>query len=766
MTKMKSENTKLKSKVFKSEKELLKKNKEVKRLLEQLNAPSAGLYNISRQLMPKKSSKSVSQLVMGLKKKISIIQKENKTLKEGLDALKKSLKMTTTQELDAEISTYSKECTRLRIVLEQLTQEKIYANSESDEKIINTFKEQEDTLGKLQAESKTISEKLAKTTKEIEKLKGTKSNSGSPDSSNQDLMMEQMREIQKLKDQIEAMKKATKSKSQVDELNKEKAAYLKKSNDNEQIIRDLGMELVQHKRAKETELKELKKNMEGDAGENEEKKILDVVDKEALRSIVTELRLNIILSHIERKDLQKILFKNYKDSELISIHELSKTLRRTPGSLNSDSAIKLARYIIEPNKEKKIEYDEFREAKFSTVNKELLNLIGDFTSDHNDHPEKLQESILEKICEKLEEFSDMLHDSADHNGNLTLESVEKICKKLNLNLNQNEMDYIILTMYKSSKNIKKLNYEKLLEHLGELVKKVMSGNIDSNSEPDFPGIKNEEKSSPEDFKDLGSSDTKKQNASDEKNLAEEEILQMMQKCLSKVAEAMTNKGLTVDSLFKNDIYKKKIDGEQVNLISPENFMKAVKNLGVPAFSSIEATYLKKMLSASDNEEGFKVNDLAQILEEYAGTDSNPDMKDVKLDDLDKVSLVLLLALSEYLSKEKCSINDVFGESIYKQPIQIDDEELDIEIINSGDFFKKINDIGIETEESQHDNLKAFLCIDAEYSDMFSIDKLKTVLEQFKTNKELRDKARKYYQELVDEDQLQEEGNIDDLNPDE
>ena len=67
-----------------------------------------------------------------------------------------------------------------------------YANSESDEKIINTFKEQEDTLGKLQAESKTISEKLAKTTKEIEKLKGTKSNSGSPDSSNQDLMMEQM----------------------------------------------------------------------------------------------------------------------------------------------------------------------------------------------------------------------------------------------------------------------------------------------------------------------------------------------------------------------------------------------------------------------------------------------------------------------------------------------------------------------------------------------------------------------------------------------
>ena len=80
-------------------------------------------------------------------------------------------------------------------------------------------------------------------------------------------------------------------------------------------------------------------------------------------------------------------------------------------------------------------------------------------------------------------------------------------------------------------------------------------------------------------------------------------------------------------------------------------------------------------------------------------------------------------------------------------------------LESSSFFKILNKIGIETEESQHDNLKLFLCIDPSYHDKFSIDKIKMILEEFKNNAQLRERAQKYYNELVNENELQEEPDI-------
>jgi len=753
MNTMKSENSKLKTKIIRSEKEVTKKNREVKEMLNQLNAPQ-------RDLIPKKSTKTATDIVMSLKKKISRVQKENKTLKEGLDALRKSLRMTTTQELDAEINARSKECAKLRTILEELMQQNPYANSKEDKKLCKELKEQEKILKDIQSENKKTKEKVEKAKKELEEWKTKAKGSVSPDSSMQELMGDKMREIQKLKDQIEAMKKATKSKNQTDELQKEKTVLVKQSKENEQIIRDLEMELVELKRRKDSEIKAMR-TVKGEEEVKIEKKRLDLVNKNLAHSIAIELKLNLMLSNIEYANITKALFKNYKDAEKISIHELAKTLRRTPGSLKSEAATKLSRYIIEPIKNKQIDYDEFMEETFSVVNKDLLYLVGEYTLDCINNPGSIQKSLLEKICEKYEGLSGSFQESADSNGHFSLQKLEKICKDLELGLSNYEMDYILLIMYKSSKDIGKLNGEKLLGHLEGLIKKLMPQEDLAN----FDHSKGKEGKLSEEYKERGLSSPKEHELSDD-NLIEEQILGIMQKCLGNIAEAMANKGVTVKDLFKDKIYTKNIDGKKTELITHEDFMKGLKNIGINELSKDEEKYLKKMLSVNDDETEFRVNELIQIIEEYASARDMDEMKEATTADLDKMSTVLLLALYEYITNDNTSIYDIFGKAIHKQPVQIDEDELEIEIINSADFFEIINTIGIETEESQHDNLKEFLCIDPEYLDKFSIERLRMILDEFNKNESFREQAKKYYQELIEDDQLQEEGDVDNLRAEE
>ena len=64
-----------------------------------------------------------------------------------------------------------------------------------------------------------------------------------------------------------------------------------------------------------------------------------------------------------------------------------------------------------------------------------------------------------------------------------------------------------------------------------------------------------------------------------------------------------NKGVSIESIFKDSVYKKVIDDEEVELISPTNFIKSIKKIGVREFKPLEKAYLNKMLAANESEEG-------------------------------------------------------------------------------------------------------------------------------------------------------------------
>ena len=180
----------------------------------------------------------------------------------------------------------------------------------------------------------------------------------------------------------------------------------------------------------------------------------------------------------------------------------------------------------------------------------------------------------------------------------------------------------------------------------------------------------------------------------------------------------------------------------------------MEKLGLNKFDPMEEKCMIKVLAIDDEEKNFRIGDLAQILEDYIKQDN--DTEEMKLEDLDKVSMVLLLALAEFISNENITLSKLFGSNIYKQPVQIDENEYQLDIINSDKFFEVLNNIGIETNETEHENLKLFLAIDPSYIDKFSLDKLKSTIEEFTKNEEIRGKAKEYYKELIDSNQVQEE----------
>eukprot|EP00826_Nyctotherus_ovalis_P043446 TRINITY_DN4578_c0_g1_i1.p1 TRINITY_DN4578_c0_g1~~TRINITY_DN4578_c0_g1_i1.p1 ORF type:complete len:673 (+),score=254.13 TRINITY_DN4578_c0_g1_i1:637-2655(+) len=669
-----------------------------------------------------------------MKKRMAAVQKENKALKESVESLKKSLKMTNAQELTAEVKMFSEECVRLRGMIEN--QEK-QEDREGAEEVGRVTKEQAETVTKLRAENGELNRRLKKVLEEVEQWKNK---TESLENSN--------KKAKSLKDQLESLKNFDKSKEQAEELERTKAQLVSQRKEYEKRISDLEQRL-----AGSTKLPQAKPE--------ESKKTEKIIGKEAIKDTAIELRLNLILSNVQQSELRTVLNEYAKDK--ISIKDLTAVFKSSPSSLKADKAHKLARYLVEPRTTKEIVYDEMLDKKVTEVLEGLSSVIGNYTLSHNNNPEAIQESLLEKVNEKLQSFAETLQESADDNGYITLSTFQTICNDMQLQLLQEEFDYILLTMYKQTRDLSKLPYELFVEHLSELLNKLLEHDEESvhESARELPA----EEASPE--------------------LDEEQVLALVQRCFTDIAEQIVSRGVSASSVFGEGVYRKVIEGEEVELISPEGFAKSMRKLGVKEFKPLENAYLNKMLAASEEEPGYKVKDIVQILNDYGvsgeneheeeqtgdNLDSNdnpesqqknsPQHKDneeeeVNIEDLDKVSMVLLLALSEYLNNTNSSLEKVFENVVYKQPVQIDEEELEIDIINSKDFFETINGIGIETEEEQHENLKAFLCLDPSYSDKFSLDKLKMAIEEFKTNEDLRECAKQYYQELVDADQVQED----------
>eukprot|EP00826_Nyctotherus_ovalis_P052660 TRINITY_DN6724_c0_g3_i1.p1 TRINITY_DN6724_c0_g3~~TRINITY_DN6724_c0_g3_i1.p1 ORF type:complete len:735 (+),score=247.57 TRINITY_DN6724_c0_g3_i1:360-2564(+) len=699
MNTLKSENVQLKGKLLQGEKVIAKKDKTIKNLLNRISTPSPGSYGAAKASVFRKDGDN--SLLTGLKRKIVELKKKNRTLKESVDSLRRALKVTSAQELRAEVKAYSKECVRLRKIIDELTHKnpQVALNGTG-----HKLHEQTKLIIRIKAENKGLLDKIKKLSKRADEWKAK--------------VEPNFHEVQKLKTQL-------KNTNFIKNVRKEKLESEKQEREYERIIRNLELQLSNKHSARFNPSPNTKTNNED-------------IDLSALG-----LKLSLIMIEKPVESLKDLLFKNFNDNDRISIHELSRILARSPIFLKPEDSLKISRYVIEPKDT--VECNELLEEQFPAILRRIREMIPEYTLGCSKDIEGVQKTLLDKVKEKLGVLPEALQEVSDENGCVTVEGLKKACDSLKLELSGDETDYILLTMYKERRDVRELHYENFIDHLGKLL-----------TEMGFYTESDEHRESQNDYSP-SSEEAKNKQMLSESELNEEQTITIVQKCFTTIAETVLGQGIKIEALFKGETRKREVNGESVELVLPETFFGKMKEVGVHEFSSVEKQCISKLLAANETEKGFRISDLTKIMDDYNALDTEENItKEMRFEELDKVSMVILLALTEYMIGSKISLYDLFGPAIHKQPVQIDDAEIELDIINSSDFFSTLNSIGIEISETENENLHRFLCIDPKYTGKFSLDKLKVAIEEFGTNKELRIHARQCYQDLVDEEQLQEE----------
>ena len=336
---------------------------------------------------------------------------------------------------------------------------------------------------------------------------------------------------------------------------------------------------------------------------------------------------------------------------------------------------------------------------------------------------------------------------------------------MQLGLNQEEVEYVTLSMYRASRDIyhlptgemgklfkqlglsaKETNEEQPIKSAGdenkeeaeiaeevegkkeeeEEVKEGQEKNED-DYEPEFEGDANKKKHIPV---SQSVPDEKSNNALEpkEESIGEDQIIEIAQKCFGEIAETMHTKGITVRKLFGDATYKEQTEEGEEELINSADFIKILHELGIE-INEVAEHCLLKVLAATSEEKFIRIADFVQVMDDYGALEKTKEEEGkehnfpMNLNELDKVSMVIMLALSEYLKKEKLVAQDLFASAVYKQLVKTRTQQKSVDLINSADFFKVLHDIGIKTEDTEHENLKLFLCLDASYPDKLQVKKL-------------------------------------------
>lgn len=463
----------------------------------------------------------------------------------------------------------------------------------------------------------------------------------------------------------------------------------------------------------------------------------------------------------------------------------------------------MSRHLIELDSVSETTFSELAEQKVEFISGKLRPLLGEGIS--AEAIAGIREQVVNKLRNMQQDLVAAIRSMETKPNTINAICIDAINTTLSLHLTREEMDYmLLLPMYQETHDANTLHYSTLLAHL-----KAQGCDFDQRKEslepkPSAPSVLTDEKfilneNAVEDVLDSAGQGRAKRRFSDPQDLGqplvgimesrkpgeetklparvpmrnlgargklageagmnEDQMIEVAQRCFYTIAEQMAQKKLSVFSLYEDVIFKKKIDGEEVELISPLDFLNGLRKLGIDDLQTLDYTCLIKVLAINETEKHIRVSDLVQILEDYGITERNSVedqlIDELKFEDLDKVSMVLMLALTEYLVKAKAPLYDLFGAAIYKQEVQIDSKQLQVDLVNSSDFFAVLRSIGINTEEKEHENLKAFLCLDTSVMDKLMVKKIKRAIEEFAVNEELRAFAQKCYQELVDEDQLED-----------
>ena len=267
MNRFQDENLKLKTRIQQSGKELEKKQKIIQGLMDQINSESGKCSNQYFE----------APAVLSLKRQLKELKEEEKIKDDEMNNLKNGLKISRFKELDNELKANEKECARLKTIVVNLLNNQSDAVSPEDiailennvaqqEAMINSLKEENFKLvNDMQAKENELV-KLKQTSGKFEKRIGKAESNSKENVKSKKVLAENIKEIEKLKQQIEHYKvdnkekEALSLKETIDKLIKQQSELNGKIKD-----KDLQIQSFQQKAGKvpiqynaSTELTELK----------------------------------------------------------------------------------------------------------------------------------------------------------------------------------------------------------------------------------------------------------------------------------------------------------------------------------------------------------------------------------------------------------------------------------------------------------------------------------------------------------------------------
>ena len=390
--------------------------------------------------------------------------------------------------------------------------------------------------------------------------------------------------------------------------------------------------------------------------------------------------------------------------------------------------------------------------------------------------------ILPNITQTFKEMSE---------ANANEEILRQALQKHSTELKDEEMQYLLLVMYRSSNDSSTMSYNSILKMLQES-KETLNAEIEEKANPKNKAHdKNEYEEDAFEVDDNTNKIAKNKEGNEELHDEEEDtekhrkmahsappgdiedniesmdaneklMIEIAQKAFTEISEKLLLQSMSIRQFFNDYIEERDIKNERMEVISVKAFTDGLKRMGIEDLSTKDIDCLIHVLSIDEENADFlKIDDLEQIINEYNNASANekPVMKEnasLPAEGMDEISLVVMYALNQQLINEQSSLRKLLGENIFKQPVKVGNEkEKNIEAIKSEDFYVALDQVGIKIDPKELSNLKELLCIAPEYPDIFMVRKIERLLSEFSNNEELRQAAQKCYENIAKQEDVEE-----------
>ena len=119
-----------------------------------------------------------------------------------------------------------------------------------------------------------------------------------------------------------------------------------------------------------------------------------------------------------------------------------------------------------------------------------------------------------------------------------------------------------------------------------------------------------------------------------------------------------------------------------------------------------------------------------------------------LSKLDKKSVKIMVTLMVHLLQTDMTTQDFFSEVIFEQNVKTKSKQFVLHLINADDFFRVLQQKGIRSKSTEHENLREFLQLNAENPNLIVVKNIRKALEQMAENEA--------FMEAIEKDVLMEE----------